>query len=271
MKIPLLLGREFTGDDRLGTHPVALVNRTFAVQYFGSMTRALGKQIFPQFDIDPPGKPVTNVARTIVGIVGDTRETHSLLPRPGVYVSINQFPHLPDYVLRTRGGDAGLANAVTAAVRAIDSSLPAPTVTPFSALLADDALTEHVETLLFASFAFLALALALAGVYAVIAYSVEQQTREFGIRRALGAHDSQVAAGVLSAAGRYAAAGVALGLVLAALAARFLNVLLFQTSPLDPATYAGAIVLVAACALLAALLPAIRAVRVNPVEALRYE
>jgi hypothetical protein len=271
MKIPLLRGREFTAADRLDTQPVALVNRTFATQYFGSMSRAMGKRIFAQFDIDPPGKPVTNVPRTIVGVVGDTRETHSRAPRPEVYVTTSQFPHFPDYVLRTSRPDAGLANAVTAAMRAVDPSAPAPTIAPFSALLANDALTQHVETLLFAAFAFLALALALAGVYAVTAYSVEQQTREFGIRRALGARDAQVAAGVLRAAARYAAAGIGVGIVLAAFAGKFLNVLLFQTSALDPITYAAAIVFVTACAVVAALVPAVRAVRVNPVEALHYE
>jgi ABC-type antimicrobial peptide transport system permease subunit len=108
-------------------------------------------------------------------------------------------------------------------------------------------------------------------VYAVTAYSVEQQTRDFGIRRALGARDGHVTVTVLGSVGRYAALGAGIGVILAALAGRLMSTLLFQVSPLDSLTYLAAVAVVLACAILAALVPAMRAVRINPVQALRYE
>jgi ABC-type antimicrobial peptide transport system permease subunit len=119
--------------------------------------------------------------------------------------------------------------------------------------------------------AAVALILALAGIYGVTAYSVTQRTQEFGVRKAIGARDAQVLHVVIADALQQAAIGIALGLVLAAACTRLLEPLLFQTSPFDPLTYAAVIALLVACACCAALLPALRATRVQPATALRYE
>ena len=116
-----------------------------------------------------------------------------------------------------------------------------------------------------------ALLLALAGIYAVTAYSVSQRTREFGIRKAIGANDGSILGGVIADALRQAAVGIALGIVLAAACTQTLQPLLFQTSPFDPVTYGIVVALVVACAVCAALVPALRATRVHPADALRYE
>jgi putative ABC transport system permease protein len=271
MRIPLLAGRRFTREDRIGTRPVAIVSRVFAVRYFGSVKNALGKTVFPQFNIDSPGKPITFLPRTIVGVVGDVRNSFSQSPIPQVYTAADQFPHFPSYVLRLNRAGDGIAAAVITAVRRVDPTIPPPAVAFSSTLLGQDALAADVAAVLFGAFAGIALVLALAGVYAVTAYSVEQRTREFGIRKAVGARDSDVTRNVLRGVAAFGAVGILAGLVLASLTTRLLAALLFQTSPLDLPTFVLAVALVAACTLLAALVPALRAMRVNPVIALRYE
>jgi ABC-type antimicrobial peptide transport system permease subunit len=119
--------------------------------------------------------------------------------------------------------------------------------------------------------ALIALVLALAGMYAVAAYSAQRRTHEFGIRKAVGASDSAVLRNVLRASLAQMLAGICIGLILAAVGVRFLSGILYETSPLDPPTFLLVVVLFGACASTAALVPAMRAMRVNPVVALRYE
>jgi ABC-type antimicrobial peptide transport system permease subunit len=209
--------------------------------------------------------------RTIVGVVGDTRNSFSEPMKPEFYMPDTQLQVYGMIVARTNGHDAGFAQSVEHAYTSVDPSLPAPEIVSYDKLFAQNSGRWQAAALLFSALAFIALALALAGIYAVSAYSVQQRTQEFGIRKAIGAKDRNVLGGVLTDALRQGAIGIAIGLALAALCTRLLTSLLFQTSPLDPLTYVGVIALLIACTVLAALMPALRATRVQPATALRYE
>jgi ABC-type antimicrobial peptide transport system permease subunit len=211
------------------------------------------------------------VPRTIVGVVGDTRNSYSTPPLPQVYAAMSQFPLLFNFVIRTNGRSAGLAKSIDDVFARRAPTIAAPVLVPYSEMLGNDALNAHAAALLFGTFAIVALLLALAGIYAVTAYAAEQRTQEFGIRRAVGACDADVLRDVIGRALVYGAAGIIVGLALAALATRSVSALLFQTSPLDPLTFASVVLLMLACSLLAAIVPALRATRITPVEALRYE
>jgi ABC-type antimicrobial peptide transport system permease subunit len=154
---------------------------------------------------------------------------------------------------------------------AVAPSLAPPDISSCDALFQEDAGRWQAAALLFGVLAGVALLLALAGIYAVTAYSVSQRTQEFGVRKAIGATDGSVVGSVIAGALKQAAIGIALGLALATACAGLLEPLLFQTSPFDPLTYVAVVVLIAACAICAALVPAIRATRVQPAQALRYE
>jgi len=134
-----------------------------------------------------------------------------------------------------------------------------------------DSGNAQAAAMLFGVLALLALLLALAGTYALSAYGVEQQTRELGIRKALGASDVAILTNILLGALRVSSLGIAIGLVVAALCARLLTPVLFETSPFDPVTFVGVVILVTVCSVFAALVPAIRATRIQPAVALRYE
>jgi putative ABC transport system permease protein len=151
-----------------------------------------------------------------------------------------------------------------------------PTVQPpgmytVAQLVADHTAQERFATILLATLAFIALALALSGIFGVVSFSVTQRSSEFGVRMALGATDRAVLADVLQRTLVTTAIGVAIGLVLAALAARAITSQLASISPFDPATFGGVVFLIFGSAMLASLHPALRATRIAPVEALRYE
>jgi ABC-type antimicrobial peptide transport system permease subunit len=141
----------------------------------------------------------------------------------------------------------------------------------YGELTAQDAIRSEAATLLFGVLAALALILSLAGIYAVTAYSVEQRTREFGIRQAVGARTQDVMNDVFRGALLQTGIGIAAGLVLAAIFTRLLSGLLFEISPLDPLTYAGVIVLMLLAVIAAAVIPALRAAQIQPALAIRYE
>jgi ABC-type antimicrobial peptide transport system permease subunit len=191
--------------------------------------------------------------------------------KPEFYLPDSQLEIYDVIVARTNGHDAGFAQGVERAYASVDPSLPAPEIISYDKLFAQNSGRWQAAALLFGTLALIALMLALAGIYAVSAYSVQQRTQEFGIRKAIGARDAHVLGTVIADALRQGAVGIAIGLVLAALCTRLLSSLLFQTSPLDPLTYAAVIALLVGCTVLAALMPALRATRVQPATALRYE
>jgi ABC-type antimicrobial peptide transport system permease subunit len=232
---------------------------------FGSID-VLGRQIVPEASFSGPF-PIL----TIVGVAGDMRSSFSAPPDPVVYAPYTQLPAAEEFVIRTKTRAPNLGAQVSAAFGSAAPMLARPTTVSYRELLAQDALQSQASTMLFGALALVALALAMCGVFAVTLYSVEQRTREFGIRSALGAGTLTLLADVLRSAGAQSAAGIAIGLAAAALLTRYLSSQLFETSPLDPATFAAVTVVIVACTLVASLIPAVRAGSVQPVTALRYE
>ncbi|HEY8297838.1 MAG TPA: ADOP family duplicated permease [Candidatus Baltobacteraceae bacterium] len=265
MRIPLLRGRDFDQRDRLTSEQVAIVNAAFARRYFGTL-EVLGRTYHPH--IGWKGREI----RTIIGVVGDTRNSFHAPIAPVQYLTTKQVPGIfAQFVIRTNGQDGELAQAVARAYGNVDPLFPAPSVRAYRQLFSEDAGSARVAAMLFGVFALIALVLALAGIYAITTYGVEQRTRELGVRKALGASDRAVLADVLIGALRISAFGIALGLAVAALGARLLTTILFQTSPFDPLTFGAAIALVVLSSLFAAYVPALRATRVQPAIALSYE
>jgi putative ABC transport system permease protein len=266
MRIPLLRGRNFTPLDGPHAQAVAIVTASFARHFFGTLD-AVGRRIAP--DYTAPNTP--SKTRTIVGVVGDTRNHFSQPMQPLYYVPDTQTEEDFRMVVRTGGSHFAVADTINRVLASVAPSLAAPRVYSYDALLEQDAGRWQAAALLFGVLAGVALLLALAGIYSVTAYSVSQRTQEFGIRKALGAPDAGILGGVIADALKQAAAGIALGLALAAGCTQLLQPLLFQTSVFDPLTYLAVVALIAACAICAALVPAVRATRVQPANALRYE
>lgn len=266
MRIPLLRGRDFPRNVRPGAPPEVIVSASFARRYFGTAD-AIGKQIA----LTPFVPNVKPVPQTIVGVAGETRTSFSRAPEPEIYVPTHQIPLALFYVVRTSSPSIPLARAAQAQFARIDPSVAPPAVVPYRELLDADAVRSQAAVVLFGILAALALVLSLAGIYAVTAYGVEQRTQEFGIRQAVGARASDILSNVLQNAFAQAALGIAGGLVLAAIFTRFLSGLLFETSPLDPATFAVVVILAMAAVLVAAAVPALRAARIQPAAAIRYE
>jgi putative ABC transport system permease protein len=265
--IPLRRGRMFTLSDKAGAPPVMLVNEAFVRRYFpgedpiGRRTR--------------PGGPASTAPwRTIVGVVGDVRSSGMDRPaEPQAYIALTQFSSLAmSMVIKTRGGDpATLAEAIRADVRRVDPEMPVYAIETMDRLVGESVGQRRFAATLLMLFSVFALVLACVGVYGVIAYLVTQRTQEFGIRMALGAQRSDVMRIVLLYGGRIATAGIAIGLAAAVLLTRWLQTLLFEVSPTDAATFVGVPVALGMVALSACYLPARRAIRINPVEALRHE
>ncbi len=261
MGIPVLAGRAFDTADSPSAPLVAMVNRTLA------------RRMWP--DQNPIGQRIniSNKDREIVGIVGDVR--HARLnrePRPEVYVPFLQEPSLgADFVLETAGDPIQAVSAARAAVWAANPDLPITGVRTIEQVLADSVAPERLNSLLVGIFAALALLLAAAGIYGVLSYSVTRQTREIGIRMALGAKSSEVLGLVLGHALRLVGAGLVIGLAGAFALTRVLAGFLYGITPTDPWTFAGVSAFLAAVAMAAAYIPARRATRVDPMEALRYE
>jgi len=263
MGIPLLRGRPFNDQDRDGAPRVAIINKSFADQYFQNE--------------DPIGKRISTAGpeawSEIVGIVGDVK-TSGLDQDTSVqsYVPLAQQPfNSMTFVVRTDGAQGGLANALRREVYAVDRDQPVFRIESLESLVMSSYARQRFATTLFAVFSGLALVLAAIGIYGVMSYSVSQRTGEFGIRIALGAQRRDLLRLVLGQGARLTAFGILAGLIGALAAGRVVQSILFQTGPRDPLTFAIIAVLLGAVALLACLLPALRATMVDPVEALRSE
>jgi putative ABC transport system permease protein len=263
--IPLQYGRPFTLTDRASSTPVLIVSETFARKYFGT-TRVTGRRIATGFIANGQ-----EILRTIVGVAADTRNSYSVPPAPDFYMPVTQNPRLGRFLVKTSGSPAKLASQITNAIQAVDPQIAPGELRAMPEMLAQNGLRSQAATTLFSLLATIAVLLAIAGIYAVTASSVEQRTREFGIRKAVGAGSWHVLRDVLGSALVQTSIGVGLGLAAAAALAPVMASLLFATSPLDPLTYAAVIVLLQICTAIAAIVPAIRAVRIPPAQALRYE
>jgi putative ABC transport system permease protein len=264
MQIPLLRGREFTPADRQGAPNVCVVSATMARQVFPN-GNAIGKRIVVGFP--------ESVPREIVGIVGDVKDRDLADPDPTqIYVP---FPQNPFWAMtlgvRTHGDPAQLSAAIREQVQALDPALPVENLKPMTEVLAESIAEPRFRTTLLGLFAATALLLAAVGIYGVISYNTGRRTREIGIRVALGAQRRDVLQLILREGAVLGAAGIVFGLAGAAAVAHFLAALVFNTSTSDPAIYLAVAVLLFAVSLLACYIPALRAMRVDPMVALRHE
>jgi putative ABC transport system permease protein len=266
LHVPLLRGRDFTAFDGSHSQSVAIVNAALARYYFGTLD-VIGRRIEPGIShANTPSK-----IRTIIGVVGDMRNHFSEPMKPQFYVPNTQLQSIGVIVARTDGSHFAVASTVKRVFASVAPALAPPVVYSYTALFEQDAGRWQAAALLFGILAAAALLVALAGIYAVTAYSVSQRTPEFGIRKAIGANDGSVLSDVIADALRQAAVGIALGLALACACTQMLQPLLFQTSAFDLLTYVTVVVFVVACTVCAALVPALRATRVQPADALRYD
>jgi putative ABC transport system permease protein len=275
MGIALKRGRNFTAQDRADAPKVMLINETLAREAFPGQD-PLGKRIAcceAEADSAPSLKEV-------VGVVTDTRAMGlSQDPSPEFYLPLAQAPkavwgwmdRTMTIAMRTQADPHTAAGVLRRSVSAVD-----PNLAVFNIGTMDDRITASLSqsrfsTMLLTAFGAIALLLAAIGVYGIISYGVTQRTQEIGIRMALGAQGNQVLGMMVRHGAALAALGLGIGLIAALTLTRLLSTLLFQVSPTDPPTFATGAIVLSAVALLAVLLPARRAARVDPLVALRYE
>lgn len=264
MGIRLVRGRVFTAQDDAKAPRVAIINETLAHQFFPNE--------------DPIGKRinVTNgpdAWREIVGIVADIKQYG--VDKATTSQSYEPFAQSPfqslNVVLRTTGSPSALLGSLRPAVYAVDKDQPVGTIRPLEDFMAESIARQRFATLLLAVFSLVALVIAAVGIYGVMAYSVVQRTGEFGIRMALGAQRRDVLRLVLAQGGKLVGLGLLIGLGATLAVSRAMGSMLFHTSAHDPLTLATITLLLGAVALIACLLPAQRATKVNPIEALRID
>jgi len=260
LAIPLRSGRFFTEDDWKQQNTV--INETMAHRYW-PQGDALGKRI-NLCSLDP--KPCWS---TIIGIAGNVHQFGlDAEPTYDVYFTGGWTPFL---VIRTVSDPVSIAAAVTEVVHREDSNLPVTHVTTMDGLLSDSVSPRRFSAVLIGIFAALALLLAAVGIYGVMSYTVSQRTQEIGVRMALGAQMGNVRRMILGHTLKLTLIGVGLGLAGAFVVARFLASLVFGVGTYDAATFLGVALLLIAVALAASYIPARRAMRVDPIVALRYE
>ena len=264
MRIPLLQGRFFDTRDT-GTSPrVYVVNDTLARKHFANGD-ALGRRIRVAMGDDIPGE--------IIGVVADHRYTSlERAIRPTVYYVHPQLAFGSMYiVIRSPLSPASLARPAAGAIRSIDPEIPVADIQPMDAVIAESIARSRFVTTLLTVFAVFALALAAIGVYGVMSYNVTQRTQEIGVRMSLGAGRADVLRMLLRQGMTVVMLGLGIGVVLALAVSRWMTTLLYLVRPTDPVTFAVVPVLLVLVALLAILIPARRATRVDPMTALRYE
>jgi putative ABC transport system permease protein len=264
MRIPLIAGRFFTPSDTASAAKVVIVNQTLAREVWPNQD-ALGKRI----SFDGPKGPWCEIA----GVVGDVKQ-HALWrpPAPMVYVPFAQDPWtLLTLVVRSDYKPESLASSVRQAVLNVDKNEPLFDVRTMAQVVSLSTGARRFNTLLLGLFAALALVLATVGIYGVISYSVSQRTHEMGIRMALGAQRKDVLKLVVGQGLSLTLTGVAIGIVAALGVTRLMASLLYPVKPADPATFVVVSLILMGVASLASYVPARRATKVDPVEALRYE
>jgi len=267
MGIPLLAGRSFTEHDTAGSTRVVLINETLARKFWPNPNQNPIGQRITMKDWGPP------LTGEIVGIVGDVKgDGLDAAISPMLYWPYTQFGlvfntmvvHADDDPLR-------LAASVKDRIWSVDKDQPISRVQSMDQILSDSVARRRLYVVLLGVFASVALLLAAAGIYGVVSYSVTQRTREIGIRVALGAERVDVLWLIIAAAAKLALTGELLGIFLALALTRLMTSLLFGTSAADPITFAVVAILLTAVALAASYIPARRAMRVDPMVALRYE
>jgi predicted permease len=268
MSIPILAGRGFTALDTENSVPVSVVNEALARKYFPG-SNPIGKRFLK----NTKGPDATRWIE-IVGICADTRYSDMREPTPPVHFDLDRQSHVMGsitYVVRSPLTPAVLVPSLRRAVQQIDPDLPINHIRTQQQQIDASMQQERMFASLTAGFGLLALALACVGIYGIMAYTVSQRTNEIGIRLALGAERTQVRTMILREASRLTILGVAAGLLAAFGLAQLVKSMLYGLKASDPASFAAAGSLLLAIALLAAWIPALRASRVEPMEALRHE
>ncbi len=277
-RIPMLRGRDFTDRDSGGAGGVVIINQAMAKQFWPkgdplTDQMVIGKGVGPAFAEGP---------RRIVGIVGDVRDGGlNQDPQPTMYVPFAQVPDgvtaltakvtALGWVVRTRGEPHGLSVAIQKALREASGGLPVARIKSMDEIVVKSTARSDFNMLLLTVFGCAALLLAAIGVYGLMAYSVEQRTQEIGIRLALGAAVGQVRNMVIAQGMTLALAGVVIGLIAALALSKLIESLLFGVTARDPMVFVAVPVVLAVVALIAVWLPALRATRIDPIDALRCE
>jgi len=276
LEVPIVKGRLFGKSDHVSSTPVAVVSKGFAQKYFP--------------DEDPIGKMLTIgqwdnndiECREVVGVVADIRQNTNREPFPAVYLPYSQLPSdfqgpharertMASFVLRSVADPAALKLTLRRAVAEVAPDILVEEVRTIDDILSQSTLWSRFYTWLLSAFAGIALIMAAVGVFGVVSYSVASRMREIGIRMALGARSRDVLGMVMLQGTVMTLIGVIIGLGGAYSLTRLLESQLYEVEPTDPLTFVVASVLLAAISLSASLLPARRATRVNPMEALRHE
>ena len=267
---PLQHGRDIADGDTLTAMPVTIINSAMAKKYWPG-ENPIGKQV---------GVGMTRIpARTIVGVVTDIKQVSLReIPDPTMYVPYTQneiktWPSMQamQYAIRTKADPDSIAGSVREAVHSVDPDLPVANFATLTTLVDTSLTADRFAMLLLGAFGMLALILSAIGMYGVISYSVMQRTPEIGIRIALGARRTQILVMVLGQGCRLACAGIAIGLIAALTTTRLMTRFLYGVQPTDPTTFAAVSLLLMAVALLACYMPARKAMKVDPMIALRYE
>jgi predicted permease len=269
MGIPLLSGRDIAHTDTRQSPNVVVINDVFARRHFAG-ENPLGHRLRLQGQERDP--------LLIVGVIGNVRNIAlDEQPTPEAYVPFLQDPLFPTYqrsmtiVARTKSDPGAIAGSLRAALTSVDKSLPVYALKPMTEHLRDSLARRRFNLILLSVFGGVALTLAAVGIYGVISYGVTQRTHEMGIRMALGAQPRDVMKLVVRQAMLLALGGVGIGLLAALALTRLMKSLLFNVGVTDPLTFAVIALLMTLIALLACLVPARRATKVDPLVALRYE
>jgi putative ABC transport system permease protein len=268
LQIPLVSGQFFSVEDGQQAPPVVIVNQAMANRYWPNED-PLGKRL------KPGNADSKNPWFTVKGVVKDSAQVAlDRGIRPEIYFSLGQLAgqyRRMNLAVRTNVDPKSTVAAIQAAIREIDKDQPVYQIQTTDELIRDSVGTRRFALMILTLFAVLALVLAVSGIYGVISYSVTQRTQEIGIRMALGAEAKDVLRLVLGQFMRLTFAGVVLGLVAAYALTRLMTSLLFGVTPTDVTTFVIVSVSLSLVALVACLIPARRATRVDPLVALRYE
>jgi len=263
MSIPLLRGRDFTDSDGPDSPPVMIISQSTARRFWG--------------DADPIGHTLRRsadprIAFTVVGVVGDVRDTALNQESPALYYPVAlRVANLMDVAVRTSGPPEAIVPAVRARIHALDPELAMANVKTMEDWISANAAQPRLNAILTGAFAAMALLIAAIGIYGVLAYSVNQRTREIGLRIALGARPGGVVQMIVREGMQVVSSGIVIGLLGGLALGRLLTSLLFGVAVYDPLTFGGAAILLSAIGLAACAMPARRAARVDPMVALRDE
>lgn len=269
MRIPLRAGRYFDEHDNGQGMPVAIINETMARQYWPGED-VLGKR----FKLGDPDENIPWF--TIVGLAADLRQMGLDQPvKAEMYFPYQQAKEVwftpRDLAIRVSGNPMSIVSSVREAVRAVDPNQPVSNIATMDELLSEETAQRRIGMILLVSFAALALLLAALGIYGVQAYFVVQHTNELGVRLALGATPANIVGLILKKGMSLTLLGVAVGMVASFVLTRLMTSLLFGINPVDPITFASVTVLLVTVSFMACWIPARRAAKTDPLEAIRYE